>query len=467
MDPVVTNIIQGSALGTLVFALFIALKRPAQKRCGAKAWHSFMILTTALFIVPMYALKMALSFIFLPIHRWIRIYFTLFTKYQSNTDTVKLLPNNKPNSTLLWVWLIGLIAYLVIRCALYAYSTSRLRRGLKDAPANVLEVFANSIISDKKLNLFGRLRHVDLYIHDKLMSPIAYGFCIKKIVLPGKIIENYTTEDICLILRHESVHIIHHDSWKRLFLAIARAINWFNPILFLLEKQLNIALEIYCDQETLEDRFDRDARQQYSELLITMIDKRRRFAMAGSSMADKNFINKRLAFLTHPPKRPDQFYIALLSTLLCVTVFLCLLIFTASASYAQNNIPSGYVDYGEPAQSVQRLPPDNSVYTVNLSEQGEQVFEQQLYTDIVNYIPVAFSTTSSSIYLKLLEGDCSVLVYIYYSSDKSYPLMQMRLEQQSEPKAFSGLFADETYMFGLLIDQNTDNPTKLLVSDHD
>ena len=185
----------------------------------------------------------------------------------------------------------------------------------------------------------------------------------------------------------------------------------------------------------------------------------------GSFMADKNFIAKRLEYISQLPKKASMPFIAVLALLLCVLVSVCILGFTATAQNAQSVLPLQGLDIGEPAQQVQRLFPSSDINIHNLAEQGAQIFEQQLYPNVVNYIPVELSTDTTNMWITILASDCSVLVYIYNAADKDYPLMQMILENDSVPQAFSGLSRDDSYVLGILIDHSVGKPTRFLVSD--
>ena len=459
------DIIQGSFLGSMVFALLLLFKQSAQKRCGARIWNFFMIVSITTYMLPIFFPRLSLPSAVKSIHVWFQNHFFLLADFQNKNISVEILPSEMLYNILFCVWLAGMIVYLTIRCLINTSYIRWLRNGFKSVPLNVVNVFNDQFLSDKKLNRFGKLQHVKLHLHAKISSPVVYGFFIKKIVLPEKTINNYCPEDISLILRHEVIHIAHHDSWKHLFLLFVQAINWFNPILFLLERELNEALEIYCDHESIIDKSDANARYQYSDLLLSTIEMNHRQSVVGFSITNSKTMEKRVTFAMLQPRKPAKFLAFFIGFLICIIVFICSMAFYLPSEYAQNDIFEGVVDTGEISYIEHAVSEEKKDYGYNLSEQGELAVELPLYSGKVNMIPTALSTFSSEISVSVLTRGYSMLVYIYYSENENYPLMQMKLERYSMPQTFSGLSGKRTYILGIIVDQDVNEPIQLLISD--
>jgi hypothetical protein len=69
-----------------------------------------------------------------------------------------------------------------------------------------------------------------------------------------------------IIIRHEQVHMQQYHSLDTLFLEIVHAFSWFNPILFLLKKDMNALHEFIADDLTSSGPFVE--RHDYALLLI-------------------------------------------------------------------------------------------------------------------------------------------------------------------------------------------------------
>jgi len=86
-------------------------------------------------------------------------------------------------------------------------------------------------------------------LSDDTASPMAAGFIRPFIVLPARLIERLTDEELSLIVRHEAGHIHRHDNIMNLVVAMTMDIFFFLLPLRLLEK------EISCERERISDRY--------------------------------------------------------------------------------------------------------------------------------------------------------------------------------------------------------------------
>ena len=462
MKLIIIGVLQGSLLGTIAFTFLLLLKQSAQKRCGARAWQYFILIATVLFVVPIILPSQMLSAFTKPVHEWIRAYLLPVPEEQSVMVQYIPLRNDRVYNILFYIWLIGMIIYLVIRCLLNVVFTKNIQKGLKPASDIESNVLKGQLLSDKTMNKFGSMLRVELYIHDDIFSPITYGFWHNKIVLPSNIVDKYTPEEIFSILRHEVVHIAHNDSWKRLLHFIVHASNWFNPLLILLEKNLDEALEIYCDHDTISDKADENKRYQYSDMLVSMINTNRQRATVGMSLLKKGIMEKRLTFTMQAPKKPERFFVGLISLFLCIITFTCVLGFTEEDSRAPNLIPTGITDYGIP---IPRLSKRAEYSSYDLTEQGEYLLEMQLYPNTVNYTPELFTTDTQDICLTLLTSDCSVVVNLYIADNEDNPIMQFVLGKDNPRNAFSGVLYDYTYLLGMIVNEDVDVPVQILITD--
>lgn len=77
------------------------------------------------------------------------------------------------------------------------------------------------------------------------------GFFQSKILLPH---ENYTDEQLDMILTHELIHKKHHDLFFKLLLLFVHAIYWFNPFIYYMTFQINYIMELFCDETVLKNQ---------------------------------------------------------------------------------------------------------------------------------------------------------------------------------------------------------------------
>ncbi len=107
-------------------------------------------------------------------------------------------------------------------------------------------------------------RHIRLMTCRGIATPCALGLIHPTLILPE---QDWEGEELTLVLTHELIHIRRYDSWIRLLSVIARVIYWFNPIVYLLEIQMNQYCEQACD-ETVIQNCTPEQRHRYGSLLL-------------------------------------------------------------------------------------------------------------------------------------------------------------------------------------------------------
>ena len=88
---------------------------------------------------------------------------------------------------------------------------------------------------------------VTLLESEKIDVPITYGLILPKIIVPSKMAETMDYDKIRLILMHELMHIKRRDILKNYLWLIAKAIHWFNPLVWIAYKRYVSDTEIICD----------------------------------------------------------------------------------------------------------------------------------------------------------------------------------------------------------------------------
>lgn len=67
---------------------------------------------------------------------------------------------------------------------------------------------------------------------------------------------NYSTSERRMILSHEVSHVRHRHSYERLVLSVLRSLLWFNPFLWIAEKDLKEVQEWEADRDVLNEGND-------------------------------------------------------------------------------------------------------------------------------------------------------------------------------------------------------------------
>ncbi len=90
----------------------------------------------------------------------------------------------------------------------------------------------------------GRKIKVQGYTALNIESAFGVGVLHKRIILPDR---DYTESELRYVLLHEYTHFLNHDTIVKLLVTLFCIIFWWNPVVYLLQKDLEQTLEIKCD----------------------------------------------------------------------------------------------------------------------------------------------------------------------------------------------------------------------------
>ncbi len=98
------------------------------------------------------------------------------------------------------------------------------------------------------------------------------------------------------IMRHEMAHIRQRHSWDRVFLQTVKAVCWFNPIFYLIEKEITLIHEYIADEQAIASK---DGRAFAAMLLRSQVSS---FSYSPGQAIFYSSIKKRLHMLTNNQK---------------------------------------------------------------------------------------------------------------------------------------------------------------------
>lgn len=141
---------------------------------------------------------------------------------------------------------------------------------------------------------------------------IAFSFF--KYIFLGK---NIAPKDADVILAHEQVHTVLRHSFDLLLINAVLLIQWFNPVVWFLRKEMKENHEFEADRLLLESGISSD---QYQQLLLNQM-----FQTSGvrfSSFNYNSFIKNRIKMMTTIPRAgKTRFLLATIMSLMVVLMF--------------------------------------------------------------------------------------------------------------------------------------------------
>jgi len=105
--------------------------------------------------------------------------------------------------------------------------------------------------------------------YSEASSPMMIGFLHPVLILPD---ENYDAENLFFILKHELIHWKRKDVYIKLLLAAANAVHWFNPLIWIMQKEAVIDMELSCDERVTQGAGYAECKA-YTEALLSTIHK--------------------------------------------------------------------------------------------------------------------------------------------------------------------------------------------------
>ncbi|MBN8247826.1 MAG: M56 family metallopeptidase, partial [Verrucomicrobia bacterium] len=105
----------------------------------------------------------------------------------------------------------------------------------------------------------------------RIQSPCVLGLFRPRLVLPRGLIADLDSEELRLVFLHELAHLNRRDLVLNWLLAAVEIIHWFNPVAWLVTRQLRADREEDCDARALETR--PDAGRVYGEVILKLLDR--------------------------------------------------------------------------------------------------------------------------------------------------------------------------------------------------
>ncbi len=139
-----------------------------------------------------------------------------------------------------WFFFTWISLSLLFLCIVFL-RTMRLKDTFNTAkPINI------SNLSDHHL-----AKKINFFKSNKNHSPLLIGLIRKKVIVP-KDWDSWTETCKSTVITHELNHIQNRDPWYNLLRTVLLALNFFNPLVWILSNRLIVFSEMVCDDVTIE-----------------------------------------------------------------------------------------------------------------------------------------------------------------------------------------------------------------------
>ncbi len=197
-------------------------------------------------------------------------------------------PHISLQTILMIVWLLGIAAFTAYQIISYISFRRTVKRWAKPVANEKITAMFDRIKKD-----IGERRNLRLEICKTASTPMVFGFIKPTLLLPQ---DDYTEQELSVILRHELIHFKRNDILYKLVLIIANALNWFNPLVYAMVGAANKDIELACDEEVVKER-DMEFRRGYCRAILTVVHNKKSMTTPLSTcfIISKNVIKERFA----------------------------------------------------------------------------------------------------------------------------------------------------------------------------
>lgn len=185
------------------------------------------------------------------------------------------------------IWAASILIVLIRWAVKYRSAVRRYTAGKVEAEAQVQEIM------DQVKRIYPGKVKVTVWKSSKVESPMGMGVFHKVILLPEHIRKE---ENLYYILLHEYTHFIKRDTLIKFLVHILCCIFWWNPIVRLLQSELDRLLEIRCDL-TVTRKMNGEEKSAYLETIVE--------AVKSTGKGQKEGTEKDLVWLFGKKKKQD------------------------------------------------------------------------------------------------------------------------------------------------------------------
>jgi len=168
-------------------------------------------------------------------------------------------------------------------CLIAGYSLLRVARAVRHL--HVLRKSCTPIDSaelepvlQETLRRYRMKRPAQLCTSEQLKVPTAIGLVKPAVVIPRWVMQELSVPELNQILLHELAHLRRRDDWTNLFQQVVRALFFFHPAVWWIERKIALEREMACDDAVLAET---ESPRAYAECL--------------AHLAQRSFVHRSLA----------------------------------------------------------------------------------------------------------------------------------------------------------------------------
>ena len=271
---------------------------------------------------------------------------------------------------LFFIWSVFALVLFVRKITIYQGFIQYIKAGSTE----VSDIKTLNLLSDceEKLNIKTR---VELSRNPLIASPIMIGFFRARIVLPACKLDD---KEWSYIFVHELIHYKQRDMFYKWLIQIVVCAHWFNPFVYLLEKEVNKSCELSCDEKVISILDDK-ARREYGDTLISFLQSNNLYKSSLASVTlteGAEQLKERLGAIMKFKKKSKG--IIAITAIFSVLVCVCFFVTGAYAASPATNNNLVLKDNGKPNEVSIKTESDRNIKeTENKTEKTENQYSTE------------------------------------------------------------------------------------------
>ena len=271
---------------------------------------------------------------------------------------------------LFFIWSALALVLFVRKVTVYQGFIQYIKAGNKE----VSDIKILNLLSDceEKLNIKTR---VELSCNPLIASPMLIGFFRPRIILP---VGEWEDKELSYIFVHELIHYKQRDMFYKWLIQIVVCVHWFNPFVYLLEKEVNKSCELSCDEKVIA-LLDDKAKREYGDTLISFLKSNNLYKSSLASVTlteGAEQLKERLGAIMKFKKKSKG--IIAITAIFSVLVCVCFFVTGAYAASPATNNNLVLKDNGKPNEVSIKTESDRNIKeTENKTEKTENQYSTE------------------------------------------------------------------------------------------
>ena len=250
------------------------------------------------------------------------------------------------------IWLCGILLFGFTRGMRYYFSLHKMERWSYPADNEEMQELYFRICRKKHIKNPPRL-----LVWEGLTSPMLAGIRNPGLYVPEKA---FTLEELEFIFSHELSHYMRHDLWYKMLMLIVTTIYWFNPALYLMQREAEKDIENLCDGKMAAHYTMKD-RMKYGELLLKIAASQNHIPYMSVGFSDgKKVFKDRILYMKNLRRLKEKVFPAVLLGTILVGAQVVVGVSFNAVQAAVGDLVEFQPDQGDAGESVNLIAENSS-----------------------------------------------------------------------------------------------------------